>query len=235
MSRSLDDALTVGEAAELLGVTTTHVQHLGRTGQVSYLARGLLDGASVRRFRAERQGRSTRAWAGRTAWAAIAVLSGRSAEWLGQAQVSRLRSRLRTMDGSALVAATRNRATAQRFTGHQAVGPRLREDRRVAVLRSLDGLAGPIDNGSVEAYVAPGDAMALAQGFGLRSAVHGDVVLHGICTDQHGSPTVSVDWVRDVMHGPVLPALHSATSEDPRERGLAMRVLDERLKEYADG
>ncbi|USQ79094.1 hypothetical protein NF556_15940 [Ornithinimicrobium faecis] len=235
MAGELDDVLTVGAAAELLGVSAAQVQHLGRTAQVAYLARGLLDGASVRRYRSERQGMSTRAWAGNTAWAAIALLSGESADWLGQAQLSRLRSRLRSISTTGLVAATRNRARAVRFTGHESASGRLASDPRVARLRGLDGLVGLLGGAHVEGYIAAGDKTALVRELGLRPAVRGNFVLHEISEDQHGAEG-AVAWVRELMDGPVLPALHAAVSEEPRAQGLARATLQEQLDGFgADG
>lgn len=233
MRGSLDDALTVGQAAELLDVSTAHVQHLGRTGQVTYVARGLLDGASVRRYRIERQGSTTRAWSGGTAWAAVGLLSGQPVPWLGQPQGSRLRSRLASLDASGLVAATRNRARARRLTAHESVIARLLDDADVVPLRSVDELSAQLVGSPFEAYATAAWVDGAARRLGLQAAVRGDLVLHEIAADRH-TATVSIRWVRDLMQAPVLPALHAAAAEDPRARGLGLRVLTGVLEDFSD-
>lgn len=142
MSLLVENAMSVGEAAQFLGVTEKQVQHLGRRGDVTYVARGLLDATSVRLLAAVRQGRHTRGWSGRTAWAALSLLSEVDALWLGQGQVSRLQSRLRVIDPAGVVAATRNRAVVVRFTGHQAAVSRLDREPSTVGHRVLPGFAG---------------------------------------------------------------------------------------------
>lgn len=80
------------------------------------IARGLVDRGSVDRYlQAHRQGR-TRAWAAHTAWGAVAILSGRDADWLGATQASRLRSALREVDDvDDLLTQMRDRAQVHDF------------------------------------------------------------------------------------------------------------------------
>lgn len=229
MEISVEDAVSVREAAQLLGVTEKQVQHLGRRGEVRYVARGLLDGASIRAIQAARQGRHTRGWSGRTAWAAIALLSGRKADWLGQGQVSRLRSRLRAIDSDDLVAATRNRAVVSRFTGHESAVGRIATDSSTIGRRSLPGLVGR-ENPETDWYVDARNEDAVVQRYGLRSSSRGDFVLRAVETeDDSRMEGVTLELVQALMMADVLTALDSATSEDPRERGVATRVLDEAL------
>lgn len=229
MEISVEDAVSVREAAQLLGVTKKQVQHLGRRGEVRYVARGLLDGASVRAIQAARQGRHTRGWSGRTAWAAIALLSGRKADWLGQGQVSRLRSRLRAIDSDDLVAATRNRAVVSRFTGHESAVGRIATDSSTIGRRSLPGLVGR-ENPETDWYVDARNEDDVVQRYGLRSSSRGDFVLRAVETeDDSRMEGVTLELVQALMMADVLTALDSATSEDPRERGVATRVLDEAL------
>jgi hypothetical protein len=234
MEVSVEDAMSVRVAAQLLGVTEKQVQHLGRRGEVLYVARGLLDGASVRTFQAVRQGKHTRGWSGRTAWAAIALLSGREADWLGQGQVSRLRSRLRDIDSAGLVAATRNRALVGRFAGHQAAAGRLARESGTVERRALPGLVGQDHYAGTEWYVDARDEDYLVRTYGLRSDARGDFVLRAVKTDDRlDNDGVTLHLVMALMtDDDVLTALDSATSEDPRERGVSMRLLDDALDRF---
>jgi hypothetical protein len=69
--------LAFSEAAERLGVSTRQVQHLVARRELRSLARGVVDETSVERLLAVRRGEHTRTWAETTAWAAVALLSGR--------------------------------------------------------------------------------------------------------------------------------------------------------------
>lgn len=228
--------MTVRVAAQLLGVTEKHVQHLGRRGDVNYLARGLLDGTSVRTLQAVRQGRHARGWSSRTAWAAIAHLSGHHAHWLGQAQTSRLRSRLRDIDAAALAAATRNHALVARFTGHDAAASRLAREPNTVRRRALPGLAGLRQNAETDWYVDARDEDHFVRTYGLRADPRGTFVLRTVETDDRlDNDGVTLDLVATLMmEEDVLTALDSTTSEDPREQGVAKRILDDVLARFRD-
>jgi hypothetical protein len=209
------------------------VQHLGRRGEVIYVARGLLDGASVRAMNAARQGTHTRAWSGPTAWAASALLSGRDADWIGQAQASRLRSRLRAIDSVGLVAATRNRAVVRRFAGHDAAAGRLTRDSRTVARRALPRLVDRGHHVETDWYVGARDVEDLIQSFGLRPDPRGRFVLRSVATGDPVKGEVTLGLVHALMKDDdVLSALDSATSDDPRERGVATRVLDDALGRF---
>jgi hypothetical protein len=224
--------MSVSEAAQLLRVTEKQVQHLGRRGEVVYVARGLLDGASVRARQAARQGTHTRAWSACTAWAAVALLSGRDATWLGQAQASRLRSRLRVTDSSGLVASTRNRALVRRFAGHDAAAVRLARDPRTVGRRVLRGVVGHGQHVEGDWYVGAPDLKDLMLAYGLRADPGGNFVLRSVATGDPAHGAVALDLVRELMTDDVLTALDSATSADPRERGAATRALDDALARF---
>ncbi len=225
-------------AAGLLGVTEKHVQHLGRQGEVIYLARGLLDGTSVRALHAVRQGKHTRGWSGRTAWAAIALLSGQVADWIGQGQASRLGSRLRDIDSAALVAGTRNRAHVGRFAGQQTAAGRLAAEPGTVGRRALPGLVGQRQDAETDWYVDARDEDQLVRTYGLHFDVRGNFVLRAVETENHlDNDGLTLGLVATLMmKDDVLTALDSATSEDPRERGIATRALDDALARFrSDG
>ena len=232
------DALSVQAAAQLLGVSEKHVQHLGRSNQVRYLHRGLLDGASVRAYQANHQGRHTRGWSAETAWAAIELLSGGMADWLGQAQVSRLRTRLRDLDATNLVVAARNRALVGRYSGHSSTSARLLNEATTVASRALSGLVGDDPRIGHDFYVDIADRDRLLRVHGLRSDPQGNFTLRAVTTTPRGALTrrVTLDRVQDLLdNGEVLTALDFAASDDARERSVALRVLDDALRSFRHG
>ena len=297
MDVQLPGVLTVREAADLLGVTTQQVGYLGRSGDVTFVARGLLDAASVRALRVARQGRHTRALAPHTAWAAIAMLSGHQPSWLGQPQVSRLRSRLLRSDTTDLVADTRTRAKVYRYTGHRSAAGRISEDPGTIRRRPLPDLVDHRLATDTDWYVETAQLNDLTKRFGLKPSESGTFVLRAFQNHyRHGTTigTISTSYTHTSSHtsdaqnwtsqdrdsyytpvhdhdshqgavhnqarnrdsashrdGPsgrdgvdhklvaavmldsnVLTALDSSTSDDPRERGVAERVLDHALTAF---
>ncbi|MGL5864667.1 MAG: type IV toxin-antitoxin system AbiEi family antitoxin domain-containing protein [Dermatophilaceae bacterium] len=215
--------LTIGETARILGVSARHARRLADSGAVIRIARGVVDRGSVDGYlRSQRQGR-TRAWAEHTAWGAIAILSGRDAEWLGATQASRLRSVLRTIDGADdFLTRMRDHARVHTFEAHRAALPRLRELTASTNLRLL---------GITE---ATGDRV---DGY-LSDAVHGDVVRTlGLRADAGGTVVLrttgfDIDRVRDLVSTTTVAAMDSATDADPRLRGVGRRALSELLEAY---
>ena len=221
--------MSVAEAAKLLDVTDKQVQHLGRIGDLAYVARGLLDTGSVQALHDRRQGRHTRGWSSRTAWAATALLSERDAAWLGQAQVSRLRSRLRHIDSAHLVSATRNRAKVRQFAGHQAVASRLDREAGVWARRALPQLVAPGHVEDGDWYVDGHDVVKLIERYGLVPDVGGQYTLRVVETDADVTHVLLADLIG---RADVLAALDAATARDPRERGVGIRILDDVLAEF---
>ena len=104
--------LTVGQAAERLGVGQEQVRRLIRAGKLAARKVGrtlVLDDDAVD-GRARLPITAGRALAPRTAWAALWQLSGEDVDWLSAADRSRLVARLRGYDAERLVAAARERA-----------------------------------------------------------------------------------------------------------------------------
>lgn len=237
MFTAAEGLMSVREAAHLLGVTEKQVQHLGRRGEVHYVARGLLDGASVRQLHAVRQGSHTRGWSSRTAWAAIALLSGRDAGWLGQGQMSRLRTRLREINAARLVAATRNRALVDRFAGHSSATERLSAESCTINRRALRGLASRSPDVAGDFYLDVRDQGRLVRTYSLRPHARGNIALRALITDDVADDDgITLNLVRSLMQdADVLPALDAATSEDPRERGVAFQILDDALSRFGQG
>jgi hypothetical protein len=92
---------------------------------------------------------------------------------------------------------------------------------------------GPDDEAQRDWYVDAREEDHLVRTHGLRSDARGDFVLRALETDDHvDNAGVTLDLVAALMQGDVLTALDSATSEDPRERGVAMRILDDALDRF---
>ncbi|SDO46825.1 helix-turn-helix domain-containing protein [Geodermatophilus sp. DSM 45219] len=104
--------LTVGQAAERLGVGPEQVRRLIRAGKLAARKVGrtlVLDDDAVD-GRARLPITAGRVLAPRTAWAALWQLSGEDVDWLPAPDRSRLVARIRCYDAERLVAASRDRA-----------------------------------------------------------------------------------------------------------------------------
>ena len=215
--------LTIEETASTLGVSTRHARRLADSGAVTRIARGLVDRGSVDRYlQSQRQGR-TRAWAEHTAWGAVALLSGREADWLGATQASRLRSALREItDADDLLTRMRDRARVHTYLAHRAALSRLRGRLATTNLRQL-GITDAVDD-SVDGYLAETDLDKAVRTLGLRADASGTVVLRTTGFD--------FDRVRDLVATTTVAALDAATSTDPRLRGVGRRALSELLEAY---
>lgn len=211
------DFVTTEEAARTLGVTVQHVRRLADSGDLSRVARGIIDRGSVDRYIAERQGGRTRVWAEHTAWGAIALLSDMYADWLGPVQASRLRTALRHVTKPAdLVARTRDRAVVHSYSGHPTAVARMRHDL-VAPEASGLALAG-IGTDRADGYLAVDTLDSTVQFLGLRQDPGGAITVRATSFD--------IDVVADLaVYGTVLAALDAATALDPRERGVGERAL----------
>ncbi|AIY17861.2 hypothetical protein [Pimelobacter simplex] len=215
--------LAVSEAAERLGVSTRQVQHLVARGELRSLARGVVDETSVERLLAVRRGSHTRPWAESTAWAAVALLSGRAATWLGESQRSRLRGRLRALGAEELVERARGRAVVSRYVAHRSAGERLRAD--VVDTSSAAARLGLAATTAIDGYLATTDLQAVVARHGLMRDDTGSVTLRGTSMD--------LDVVRDLVStGDVLAALDLAESMDVRERRAGTDVVDRALGEF---
>lgn len=221
--------VNVEEAAGLLGVSQRQVTRLASLGSIRFLGRGVVERASIAEYLRERESSRSRAWSGETAWAAVALLSGLDVGWLGQAQTSRLRGRLRELalrDKGAyeLVGRARNRAEVRVYDSYEFLTRHLRH-QIVAVDRQGLGLAGaPTDH--LDGYLDLERLPALQASYGLRSSSRGHLVLRATSFDMS-----IVKHIATEGHG-VLAALDSAGSTDPRERGVGARALGSHLSAF---
>jgi hypothetical protein len=219
------DVISTAEAAALLGVTVQQVRRLANAGELSKVARGLVERASVDRYRVERRGGRTRVWSENVAWSAIAMLSGVSADWTSPSQASRVRTALRTMDDPReLVIRTRGRATIHTYAGYTAAATRLRE------LVANPGSPAPrritTQADHLDGYLAADALGRLEVELGLRRDSVGSITLR------------ATSFNTDVIHqlsvaGTVLAALDMATSRVPSERRVSERILAFELEDYS--
>ena len=207
----------VSEAAERLGVSTRQVQHLVASGELRSLARGIVDATSVERLLAVRGSSHTRAWSEPTAWGAVSLLSGGDADWMGETQRSRLRSRLRTLAAGELVQRARQRAEVSRYRAHASSGKYL-----LGVLVHATQVAGRLglaETDTVDGYLASGEVASVVRTHGLIRDDEGRVTLR--------ATTMDLDVVQDLVNrGVVLAALDLAESLDVRERRAGSDALD---------
>lgn len=212
--------LTLRDAAGRLGVSMRQVQHLVTAGELHKVARGLVDETSVDRRIAVRGEAHVRAWSERTAWAAVALLQGADAEWMGASQSSRLKGQLRRLDAAGLVVRARNRAQVGRYRAHPSSRRRLLNE--VVGTQGAHSRLGLAESDAVDGYLAATDLEATVQHHGLLRDDTGRVTLR--------ATQMSLATVRDLAtRGVVLAALDLAESLDVRERRAGLTALEGEL------
>ncbi|MFP3712580.1 hypothetical protein [Puerhibacterium sp. TATVAM-FAB25] len=215
--------LGVRDAAERLGVSTRQIQHLVTQGELTALARGVLDSGSVDRFLAVHGTLRSRAWSAATAWGAVALLSEVDASWMGGTQRSRLKARLRSLTAEELVERARARALVARFVGHSSVLGRVAQTVvNTAVMRSDLGLAG---SAVLDGYLTLDDRDTVTRRFSLVPDNEGTIVLR--------ATTFPIQTVREIASaGIVLTALDLAESLEMRERRAGIDALTLALDKF---
>jgi excisionase family DNA binding protein len=222
-----DDLVTTEEAARLLGVSVRRVQQMLETGDLSRVARGLVDRTSVELYLSSQHGGRTRVWSTPMAWGAIALLSGWSSTWLGPVQAFRLRTALHeTHDARQLVARCRNRAEVHTYSGHRSVASSLAAAVLVVDQTRL-GLMTANADGAIDGYLPTAIAEAAIARYALRESPSGSIVLR---TTDFDLGTIG----RLAEDSTVLAALDAATSLDPRVRGVGERALLHALEKFRD-
>jgi hypothetical protein len=222
---AMGDMLTLSEAAAALGVSERRAQQMAENGQITRVARGLFDRASVERHRAERGTGLTRSWAEQTAWGAIAMLSNAAPLGLGDTQTYRLRATLREItDPTDLAIRLRDRATVTTWSGHRSVTDRIRQDLVVPGRKRI----GLVENDTlVDGYIHTDDVNALVRRNRLRQDTTGTITLRITGMD--------IDFVKYLAaFNRTLAAVDAATSLDPRERGVGEQVLVGRLELFRE-
>ncbi|WP_427018757.1 helix-turn-helix domain-containing protein [Pseudarthrobacter sp. P1] len=181
--------LTVAEAADRLGRSRMSIHRLLGSGQLIPVGRAgktiLIDRSSVERLAAGGTRRG-RAWTAKTAWAALALLSGQNPTWISSSEKSRLKSRLHELDADAVCILARNKDTTIRFRvspdGLAALNDHLIASGAAAMrdqsTAATFGMSG--GSGIAEGYVMAGDAQALADAFGMVQDPEGNAIIREV-------------------------------------------------------
>jgi hypothetical protein len=208
------DEVSVVEAAAALGVSDRQVRHLVSRGELFSPRRGRISAVSLRDHVARRGEVQARVWSPRTAWAALELLTGGAAHWLGSSQRARLRRELIELDAERVVSKLRNRAEVRGYRVAEARVPAVEAD--VAVVR-------PKESG-LDGYVEERVLYRLVSSEQMVKAVPGDVTLRVL------PPEVGQDFAEMVIsQGQVVAGVDLMTSHDAVERRMGHRVVTEAL------
>jgi len=218
--------ITTTAAAELMGVSSREVQRLARAGELVVAERigrsFLLDAASVHRA-SRNHARSGRPWDEATAWAAIDLLRGGQASWLGVTQRSRLKARLAALSAVDLGWLARRRAKMhilRTSTSYLA-------DVQQALVRS-----GTADTRRPDADFGLAASNDRVDGYTDKIGLTEIIAAYGLVDDPDGNVIIRESGF---IEGPVeggsgaLTALDLSDSLDVRERSAGLQVLDELL------
>ncbi|HEX9089771.1 MAG TPA: helix-turn-helix domain-containing protein [Arthrobacter sp.] len=223
------EAMTTREASERLAITQVSIRQLIKNGQLRAVGTAgrtiLIDRSSVERLAATGTRRG-RAWTAKTAWAALALLSGQNPTWISSSEKSRLKSRLRDLDADAVAILARNKDKTLRYratpdalaalTGHLiASGASAMRDGSTADTFGMSG-----GGGIAEGYVMAGDAAALADAFGLVEDPDGNAIIHEV------EPTEPFADGRAPVAAIAVDLMGSLAT---RERSAGQRVINELL------
>lgn len=201
-------------AAELLGVSDRHVRRLVARGELSSPGRGRVDTASLTAYVARRGEVQTRVWAPRTAWAALELMSGGDARWLGSSQRARLRRELAGLDAERVVSMVRNRAEVRSYRVAVARLPQV-EAAVVAVRTGETGLDGYVDERTLYEMIS---------GLQMVREMAGNLTLRVLPAE------IGQDFAEMVVaHGSVVAGIDLMTSSDPVERRTGQRLVTEAL------
>ena len=214
--------MTTQQAAARIGVSARHVQRLVAGGDLVAVGPDRIDAGSVAQWKALRGDGRARGWEEATAWAAVALLEGQPAPWLGQAQRSRLRSALRASSADELAVRARNRAEVLRFHAHpRALGRLGAEIVSSGATDRLAGLSAAADR--LDGYLDRAAVPRLVQRYRLEPDPAGSVVLR--------ATSLPMDDVMSLANGrrQVLAGLDLAGSTGTRERSTGARLLDRAL------
>lgn len=214
--------MSTRQAADRIGVSVRQVQRLVAGGALTAVGTDRLDADSVELWLAQRRGGRARAWEEPTAWAAVALLEGRTPDWLGQAQRSRLRSALGDVDSTELATRARNRARIHRYFAHPQALDRLAAG--VIPSGALTGVGGLTPRRDrLDGYVEDDALLRLVARYRLERDPSGGVTLR--------ETSMPKDIVSRLASGKrhVLAGLDLAGSIDTRERSAGYRLLDTAL------
>ncbi|MFE4542229.1 helix-turn-helix domain-containing protein [Arthrobacter sp. NPDC056727] len=223
--------VTTREAAERLGVSDVAVRKMLTTGRLTGAGRAgrtlLIDPASLQR--AVDAGRHAgRLWSPKTAWAALYLLSGEAAPWIGSAERYRLRRRLRELGPGDVHQLARNRAAVKRYRATPTAVDRLHQGliltggsaMRDEAMAARFGLSG--GGGFIEGYATAGDGARFAAALGMMEDPAGNTIIReAALTEPFASRRTPVAAV----------AVDLMDSLATRERSAGTRVIEELLND----
>ena len=224
------EPVTTTQAADRLGVTPEAVRKMLNNGRLTAAGRAgrtlLVDPASLQRV--QRGGKHAgRLWAPATAWAALCLLSGEEAPWIGSSEKSRLKNRLRSATPEDIYLLARNRARINRYRAAPSAAaqvlhglvPTAGSAMQDLSMAARFGLTG--GGSSADGYAMPGEAEAFAAAYGM-------------VTDPAGSVIIREAALADPLTGITAPtaavAVDLMDSLATRERAAGVRVLGELLR-----
>lgn len=212
------DLLTLAEAADRIGVSERQARNLADNGSIALVARGVVEADSVSTYLRRRGTIERRMWGEETAWAAVSLLAGAGASWLGASQASRLRRQVRTIYAIGLVSRVRNRAAHHEFEAHRSVASRVADE----LVRGSGSVGSLTITQGIDGYLRADLLDDLVSRFHLRAASQGTISVR--CTDHLDK----VETIAD--HDPdLLAAVDLATSADAREREAALTLITTRI------
>jgi hypothetical protein len=212
------DLITIGAAAERLGVSVRQARNLAANGEVLLLARGVVEADSVSAYLRDRGVVARRVWGGETAWAAIGLLARIDVTWLGAEQGSRLRRRVSSMDSAELTSRVRNRSTTYRFDGHRSVVERVGNE----LMRGSTLIGGLSVDRGVDGYLDATCLSNIVDRFQLRVTSSGPITIR---TTHHLSRARKITEI----DAELLSAVDLASAKDAREREAALSVITNRI------
>lgn len=227
--------VTVAMAATELGVSQRQIARLAQSGELAVVRKVggalLIDSASVHR-RAQMRRRKGRPWSEPVAWGALALLSGRTADWLSASQRTRLTHRLRRATAEDVAFFARHRAVPLRMRAWDAPDHSIRNhvvrtgvsalDEADAATASRFGLTA---NGTArtEGYVTVTELDAVVDDLGLTEDHEGDVTLR-VVSDENPVFRGTSDTVTSLIAAIAVDLMDSL---DTRERSAGTGALQE--------
>lgn len=208
--QSDSEETSVHEAAERLGVSDRQVRHLVARGELYSPRRGQVSAVSLRDYVARRGEVQARVWSPRTAWAALELMTGGAAAWMGSSQRSRLKRELASLDAERVASKLRNRADVRSYRVNPSRVHLV--EQQIAAVRPGDG------------YVDEPVLFGLISEQQMVRVVPGNLILRVLPTD------VGQDYAAMVIsHGHAVAGVDLMASDDPAERRTGAEWVTEAL------
>lgn len=230
----IEGGFTTQAAAKKLGVGRHEVVRLIHAGKLAAQRTDsgsfVVSSASLSAYEKPRRAKG-RPWRAETAWAALDLLGGGSAEWLDYQRRWRLDKKLRSIGAEELCWLSRNRQEAGTYT---CFGSMLDVVRGATIATGYSACAGTLQAVGlapcptlVDGYARGGDASGLVVGLCLVESEAGEATLrvaHGLPDEYASLPEMPAAVV----------AADFAISVDPRERRCGLDYLEGLLDAYRE-